>query len=228
MTAHGRRPKVKGEELELLKLLAAAKASQGPVVVTSRDLGEKLGVSQQAADRYLLSLEAGGLITRSLAARRQKVQLSDAAMETLRQEYHGYRRLFEGPGSCRFAGAVASGLGEGRYYLSQPGYVIQFASKLGYEPYPGTLNVRVGEKEMQRVGAVRHWNGIRIDGFESGGRTFGGASCYPAKLRSALGHLIIPDRTHHRDVVELIAPERLRDSLSLKDGDVVDVDVEET
>ncbi|HUJ78398.1 MAG TPA: DUF120 domain-containing protein [Thermoplasmata archaeon] len=36
-----------------------------------------------------------------------------------------------------------------------------------------------------------------------------------------------PDRTHHRDVVEFVAPERLRDALRLKDADPIRVDIEE-
>ena len=38
----------------------------------------------------------------------------------------------KGPAAVRFTGTVQSGLGEGRYYLSQPGYVVQFAERLGY------------------------------------------------------------------------------------------------
>ncbi|MCI4328530.1 MAG: DUF120 domain-containing protein, partial [Thermoplasmata archaeon] len=96
-----------------------------------------------------------------------------AGTELLRGEYEQYRRIFEGPGRLKFSGEVASGLGEGRYYLSQPGYMLQFAERLGYSPYPGTLNLRVGADDRARLDAARHWKGIRIDGFEAGGRTFG-------------------------------------------------------
>jgi riboflavin kinase len=219
---------LKGEEFALLKFLALAGGDRGPVVLTSREVGEKIGVSQQGADRYLVALAERGLITRTLAARRQRLTLTPAALELLRKEYHSYRRVFEGPSRLRFTGTVASGLGEGRYYLSQPGYVLQFTERLGYKPYPGTLNVKVPAADLVKVGTVRHWKGIRIDGFEAAGRTFGGAQCFVARLNGRVCHLIIPDRTHHQDVVEFISAEFLREALSVKDGDPVDVEIEES
>ena len=220
-------PRTRGELLAVLKLLALAGADHTPVVLTSRDLGDRLGVSQQAADRYLLELERRGFLARSLANRRQRLSLTPAALEQLRAEYRSYRRIFEGPARTSLAGEVASGLGEGRYYLSQPGYVVQFAERLGYEPYPGTLNVRVRPAEGRRLGALRDWSGLRIDGFEAAGRTFGGATCYPAKLNGHACHLIRPDRSHYQDVVEFVARERLRTRLRLKDGDAVTAELEE-
>jgi riboflavin kinase len=136
--------------------------------------------------------------------------------------------VFEGPASLRLHGVVASGLGEGRYYLSQPGYTRQFEDRLGYAPYPGTLNVRLAPAELARVPLVREWRGIRIDGFSDGGRTFGGATCHTAKLNGTVGHLITPDRTHHTDVVEFIAPVFLRETLHLQDGDRIDVELAES
>ena len=218
------RPRPKGETLAVLKFLALAGADQTPVVVTSRELGERIGVSQQAADRYLMSLEKKGLLTRSLAQRRQRLLLTPAAMALLRTEYHAYHRIFEGPAKISFAGTVVSGLGEGRYYLSQPGYVVQFSERLGYAPYPGTLNVRVDGPALRKVDLVGSWTGLRIDGFQATGRTFGGATCFPARMNGHACHLIHPDRTHYKDVV---AADCLRDALGVHDEDPVQLDIEE-
>jgi riboflavin kinase, archaea type len=222
------RPRPKGETLAVLKVLALAGADQTPVVLTSGELGERIGMSQQAADRYLVSLEKKGLVTRMLAQRRQRLQLTPAAMTLLRSEYHTYHRIFEGPAKIAFSGAVASGLGEGRYYLSQPGYVVQFSERLGYSPYPGTLNVRVDGAALRKVELVAAWTGLRIDGFQATGRTFGGATCFPARMNGHPCHLIHPDRTHYKDVVEFVAADCLRDALHVKDGDPVQIEIEET
>jgi riboflavin kinase len=222
------RPRPKGETLAVLKVLALAGADQTPVVLTSGELGERIGMSQQAADRYLVSLEKKGLVTRMLAQRRQRLQLTPAAMMLLRSEYHTYHRIFEGPAKIAFSGAVASGLGEGRYYLSQPGYVVQFSERLGYSPYPGTLNVRVDGAALRKVELVAAWTGLRIDGFQATGRTFGGATCFPARMNGHPCHLIHPDRTHYKDVVEFVAADCLRDALHVKDGDPVQIEIEET
>ena len=222
------RPRPRGDTLAVLKHLALAGADQSAVVDTSREIGERIGVSQQAADRYLVALEAQGLVTRSLAQRRQRVLLTPAAMALLRSEYRAYHRIFEGPAKISFSGKVASGLGEGRYYLSQPGYVVQFTERLGYSPYPGTLNVRVGGPALRKVEIVGSWTGLRIDGFQASGRTFGGATCFPARMNGHPCHLIHPDRTHYQDVVEFVASDCLRDSLHLRDDDPVELEIEET
>jgi len=223
-----RRPRSRGDSLAVLKLLALAGADHTPVLLTSRELGERLGVSQQAADRYLLALEKDGLVTRSLAQRRQRLLLTPIAMATLRAEYHSYHRIFEGPAKIAFSGIVTSGLGEGRYYLSQPGYVVQFTERLGYTPYPGTLNVRVGAEALRKIALVREWTGVRIDGFTASGRSFGGATCFRAKLNGHSCHLINPDRSHYKDVVEFVAPDCLRETLPVKDHDSVAADIEES
>ena len=217
----------KGPELSILRLLAALGGGHTPVVLSSREIGGRVGISQQAADRHLVALAKRGLLTRQLAARRQRITVAPAAMELLRAEYEQYRRIFEGPGRLRFSGEVASGLGEGRYYLSQPGYVVQFTERLGYTPYPGTLNVRVAAEDRERLDAARHWTGVRIDGFQASGRTFGGATCFVARLAGRRCHWIVPDRTHHTDVAEFISAEFLREALPAKDGDRLAVEIEE-
>ncbi len=222
------RPRPQGDTLAVLKWLALAGADQTPAVVTSREIGEALGVSQQAADRYLVAIEKRGLITRSLAQRRQRVQLTPAAMSLLRSEYRTYHRIFEGPERLSFTGKVVSGLGEGRYYLSQPGYVVQFTERLGYAPFPGTLNVRLAGPALRKVELLSSLRGLRIDGFQASGRTFGGATCFPARLNGHRCHLIHPDRTHYQDVVEFVAPDCLRDALGLTDGTSVQAEVEES
>jgi riboflavin kinase, archaea type len=220
-------PRLKAEELAVLRQLALAGADRSPVVLTSREIGERIHVSQQGADRYLVELEKRGLISRALAARRQRLTVTPEGMNVLRSEHHTYRRIFEGPSRVAFAGAVASGMGEGRYYLSQPGYVVQFSERLGYEPYLGTFNVRLESEAVRTAAMLQHWSGIRIDGFQAGGRTFGGATCFVARLNGRTCHLIRPDRTHYADVVEFIAKEYLRGALKVSDGDPVAVEVDE-
>ena len=218
----------KGEELAVLKQLGLAGADRAPLELTSREVGEKIGASQQDADRYLVALEKRGYLTRTLVGRRPKLALTSAGIDALRAEYHVYHRIFDGPARISFRGVVTSGLGEGRYYLSQPGYAQQFPSRLGYGPFPGTLNVRIEAGTRRQIGFVRHWSGIRIDGFQAGDRTFGGATCYVARLNEHPCHLIRPDRTHYEDVVEFVAPESLRETLHLKDAMDVRVEVEES
>ena len=42
-------------------------------------------------------------------------------------------------------GKIASGLGQGQYFISREGYSRQFLQHLGFVPFPGTLNVLLEE-----------------------------------------------------------------------------------
>jgi riboflavin kinase len=129
-------------------------------------------------------------------------------------------------------------MGEGRHYISLPGYMRQFEERLGYEPFPGTLNLDLDSESVRRRGAMETFEPIEIDGWEDDERTYGPCVCYPATVVADDGedegeaydgaHVIAPERTHHdEDQLELIAPEKLRDVLGLDDSDRVAVRVEE-
>jgi riboflavin kinase len=118
-------------------------------------------------------------------------------------------------------------MGEGGHYISLSGYMRQFRDRLGYEPFPGTLNVELTAESVRERGELEALTeeATPIDGWEDGDRTFGPATCYAARVESDGeaydgAHVIVPERTHHDATqLELIAPEKLRDDLDLDDGD---------
>jgi riboflavin kinase len=118
-------------------------------------------------------------------------------------------------------------LGEGGYYVSLAGYKRQFVKLLGFEPFPGTLNLTIGPGEIELRKQLNLLDALELSGFSHGGRTYGPAKCFRAKVESKYdaGALII-ERTHHREsVLEVISPLDLRKTLSLRDGDRVHVTV---
>lgn len=119
-----------------------------------------------------------------------------------------------------YEGEVTSGAGDGQYFVSLDGYARQFNEKLGYDPYPGTLNVDLGGD----VPAFEPASGVEITAWKDDDRTYGAATCYPVQIAGVAGHVVIPDRTHHDETtLEIIAAVCLRDELELADGDRVDV-----
>lgn len=212
--------------VDTLKHIALLGGVNAYVALSSRELGRALGVSQQSASQRILELLAAGLIERDLAARKQRVRLSAKGLDVLRREYADYRRVFElHEGGLHVRGTVASGLGEGAFYMKQRGYKEQFRRKLGFEPYEGTLNLRLRGADLSTLDILRDEEGVLIEGFSDGGRTFGGAKCLPATVNGVDCQVILPLRTHHTDTVELIARAHLRSKLGLADGDVVDVEL---
>jgi riboflavin kinase len=219
-------------ERAALKHLALAGALDGEEKVSCADLAARLEASDQTASRRLQALEEAGQVERSMAGDGQWVTVTRAGERTLEREYEDYRRLFEGARPVTLRGWVTSGMGEGRHYISLPGYMEQFRERLGYEPFPGTLNVNLDERSIRDRAALETLEAVPIDGWEDEDRTYGPAVCYPARVETDAAaydgaHIIAPERTHYdEDQLELIAAEKLRDTLGLDDGDAVTVTVE--
>jgi len=217
---------VKPPQLEALKRIALEGGSPGPVALTSKELGTLLGVSQQAASQRLLELLEQGLIARDPGGRQGRVRITAKGMEALRREFADYQRIFVDAGTVVMHGTVTAGLGEGAFYMQQEGYREQFRGKLGFDPFAGTLNLRIEGAELTRLELLRASEGIAIREFKAGGRTFGGAKCFPATLQKVACAVIVPLRTHHTDILEVIAPVVRRDRLGLKDGNTVELVIE--
>jgi riboflavin kinase len=196
------------------------------ISISSRELGDTLGMSQQSASKRILELLGEGWIQRDLGARRQRIRLTDKGIGALRHEYSEYQRIFETRDHVLLHGEVVTGMGEGQYYVNQEGYQEQFLSMLGFKPYEGTLNVRVQSSDMHNLSLLQGAKGIRIKGFERNGRTFGDVVCYLAKVQNIECAVVVPKRSHYEDIIEVICKYHLRRTLGLKDADVVEVRIQ--
>jgi riboflavin kinase len=204
--------------------LAELGAYSGELSITTADLARSLNVSQQTSSRHLIALQTLGLIRRTRGTRTEAIRVTAKGSEELNKMHLRLKAIFElEPREVVLEGTLFSGIGEGAWYISQSGYRRQFADKLGFDPFPGTLNLRLrrGYEDQRRL--LETLPHIQIDGFSDGDRTFGPVTCYRAKINDLEdGALISAVRTHYADdVIELIAPSNLRARLGLKDGDIV-------
>ena len=170
-------------------------------------------------------MEKRGFIEKKRAINGQKITLTRKGLDVLRDYYIQLKCIFEEREAVTIKGELISGMGEGRYYITRKGYTEQFEEKLGFYPYPGTLNLLL-EREHDIV--VREMLDncpyTKVDGFTDENRTFGAVKCYPVSVNGVKGAIISPLRTHHpKNVIEIIAPVYLRDRLGLKDGDEISV-----
>jgi riboflavin kinase len=212
--------------LQVLKALALMGAIRKVLKISSKELAEKIGQSIQTAARKLKELEEEGLIERTLTKDGQFIVITEKGKEILYKEYLDYKRIFEGDREVIIRGKIFSGLGEGRYYVSLEGYKRQFEEKLGFTPYPGTLNIKIPREQMFFRNRLDEEEGIIIKGFKTEERTFGDVKAFRCKINGIEGAVVIPQRTHYpKNVLEVIAPVKLRDVLRLKDGDWVEVEV---
>ncbi len=210
----------------IVELLAEG-AKDKPVPLTTVELAKKLGKSQQLASKHLDEMEREGLVERIRSRGKTYVKLTKKGISSASELYASLQAAFGvGEQLLEISGTIFSGLGEAAYYTSMNGYKKQFVSKLGFEPFPGTLNLRLStplDRKLKRDLASS--KGIHIEGFNDGTRTFGGAECFRAMLNEKTHCMVLVlERTIYDDsVLEIIAPENIRKALNLKDGNRVHV-----
>lgn len=226
----GRRPPIvssviKPRDIAVLKTLAMLGAIDDHVVLSSRELGEALRTTQQTASHRILDLLKRGYLTRRVGARKQGLMLTSKGADVLRQEHADYMRIFEYTKELEVRGTLISGIGEGKYYIGLPEYKKQFREKLWFVPFPGTLNVKLAGGDLSKLNILREAEGIEISGFQRDGRTFGPGKCFLATVNGEECAVVIPQRTHHTDILEVISKHFLRDLLGLRDGDEVELHI---
>ncbi|AJC72127.1 riboflavin kinase [Thermococcus guaymasensis DSM 11113] len=201
------------ERIELLLKLAELGAIGEKKEVTLRELASILDTSPQSVLRLIRDLEREGLVSRGSSGRKTRLELTEKGLELLERLHERLERaLYQG----LILGEVVSGLGEGSYYVQL--YKDRIKEYLGFEPFPGTLNVRVifPKTVFDALADVRP---ILIPGFVRDGRTFGDVKAYPVRVEGIEGAIVVPSRTvHPPKIAEIIAPVNLRETLRLKDG----------
>lgn len=197
------------------------------VNISTRDLGEILNRSQQAASKYLLELEGLGYIERVKSGKGFKVRVTEEGYDELNKLSMILKNALEGIRELEFKGVITKGMGEGAYYISLEGYRKQFIEKLGFDPYPGTLNIRLIDEAYKNAKSVLKMQpSIFIEGFSDGKRTYGWVKCYRAKIDSIDGAVLILERTHHDDsILEVIAPVKIVEKINADYGSVITVKV---
>ncbi len=177
----------KHEWLHLYTLIKLAEmgANRRTAKISTEFLAEKIGISQQTASRYLIELERKGWIKRTITPEGSLIKIDETGTRELQKLYSNLRFLVEGayPRSVTLEGTVFTGLGEGAYYISKEHYRKQFTEKLGFDPYPGTLNLKITtDYDLKTRTELEAYPAVEIQGFKNEDRTFGLVKCYPATI----------------------------------------------
>ncbi|MEM3567688.1 MAG: DUF120 domain-containing protein, partial [Thermoplasmata archaeon] len=96
----------------------------------------------------------------------------------------------------------------------------------GFKPFPGTLNLKVEKECLSSFLMLKERQGILLRGFSERDRTYGSVKCFRATIQELMCLVVIPERTHHTDIMEVVSKHNLRNLLNLRDGDRVIVRVE--
>ena len=206
---------------ELLLFLAEKGAVSAPVNLTTKEIGSSLSMSQQNASVRMKKLCAEGMLKKS----EKGILITPRGKEELRALYLRLKSLF-GEEEFSFSGKIVHGRNEGRAFLSIPGYIQGIKKLLGFEPFLGTLNVEITEAQLEKRIALRERRGLILEGFQHQGKAYGMVELYRCKVNGLDGALIFPYRTHHGlKILEIISPYNLKETLKLKDGSEVRVEI---
>ncbi len=128
--------------------------------------------------------------------------------------------------SVMVKGKVFSGRGEGSFFMSI--YAKEFRRTLGFIPYPGTLNLKVLNEDYIQVysSCLKKARPIVVEPPEIPNTKLGRVYVYPANISGLDVFIVRPAISVYKmDVIEVIAEERLRETLNLEDGYEVLVEI---
>ena len=121
-------------------------------------------------------------------------------------------------------GRILTGMGEGARFVGMCEYQERFKERLGFQPFPGTLNVSIDS--LDGIKRLRSLKGIMIEGFMKEGKDFGGVACFPCTVNGVHGAVIVPERARHEpDIIEVISRHNLRERFGLGDGDSSEIKI---
>lgn len=213
--------------LALLLELAKQGCARAPISIDKVLIASNLEISAWTLNKWLREAAKLGYIEMVSSRRGKRCLLTEKAnielgliLTTLELSMKGVERLV-------LTGTVFKGIGEGAFYTSLAEYREHFRTFLGFDPYPGTLNVRLDPESAARRRILEGYNGYRISPIVRGDVEYCGARLFKAVINGRLeGGVVIPDKTSYGpDVLEVIAKVFIRDALGIKDGDQVSIEV---
>lgn len=101
----------------------------------------------------------------------------------------------------------------------------QFIKKLSIDPFPGTLNLELVDPEsIQKFNTLKSMKGIEIIPEDP---SFCSARCYPVMINGHLkGAIVFPlVEGYPENKMELISGQKIKETLSVTTGDVLEVEI---
>lgn len=203
---------------EILLFLLKKGAAERQVRLTTGEIGSATGMSQQNASRRLSGLESRGMIKR----KNSTIAVTKKGTDYLRMLAQEIISALER--RITITGKIVDGVGEGKYYLSLPGYKNGIRKKLGFSPFPGTLNILLNSEGKAKRNALSSKEPVTIEGFTTKTRSFGDLFAYPCRINNTEGAIVLPLRSHYGpEILEIISSHNLKQKLGKKPGDMVTV-----
>jgi riboflavin kinase len=118
-------------------------------------------------------------------------------------------------------GTIQKGTGQGTFFTSLPWVLEQFEKEMGSKPYPGTLNVRVCDEDLPKLDAFFKEKDFEIFPYNP---QYCSATLKKVRVSGIPAAAIFPEERvhiHPKEIVEIMSPYHIKNSLHLADGDQV-------
>jgi CTP-dependent riboflavin kinase len=119
-------------------------------------------------------------------------------------------------------GKIIGGDGKGAFFTQLDWVQKQCREKLGFKPFPGTLNLAVDDKKVPLIATLCQKYGSTL--VPPPDVNFCTGHVYPASIMGVTGAIVAPAgdvKVHADKIIELIAPTSLKDALDAEDGDEI-------
>jgi Transcriptional regulator of a riboflavin/FAD biosynthetic operon len=215
------------ELLTMLLEMARQGCARAPTAIDKALIALNLEVSAWTLNKWLKEAAEAGYVKAVISKRGKRYLLTEKAIAELNSLVTELNHAIGGITRLTLTGRIFRGLGEGGFYVSLAEYKEWFRRYLGFEPYPGTLNVRLDPDSAVKRKLLESYDGFRIPPTSRGDRSYCGARVFKAVVNDSVeAGVVIPEKTvYGPDVLEVIAGVCLRTALGLKDGDLVKVEV---
>ncbi len=123
-------------------------------------------------------------------------------------------------------GKIVSGIKQGAFFTSLDWVQEQCLEKLGFKPYPGTLNLQIANENMSIIEGLKPQEGIELVPPDS---AFCSGFVFPITVDGISGAIVAPAeevRVHPKNIIEIISYLGLKDALGVEDGDRVTVTID--
>ena len=118
-------------------------------------------------------------------------------------------------------GKIVSGEKKGAFFTQLDWVQNQCQEKLGFKPFPGTLNLEIQADKIPHIEALFKRSGIELVPPDP---KFCTGHVYPVSIMGVKGALVAPAedvRVHGKNIIELIAPTCLKEAMDADDGDEI-------
>ena len=128
----------------------------------------------------------------------------------------------------KIAGRIVSGIKQGAFFTQLDWVQEQCLEKLGFKPFPGTLNLEIPDENVTIIDALQSQEGIELVPPDS---NFCSGFVFPIFVEGISGAIVAPAadvRVHGKNIIEIISHLGLKKALGVEDGDWVRLTIDST